>query len=311
MDTRTLTFDPTKFKPNDRINPHTGEIEEMAEYKTVQQKNRDLNFRELQIKKQNFYKYIKENIGQFYFQKYKELLQVVNNDTATAFRFLYLCCFADEQGNIVYDNNFMTKQEDFVKIFKSNSTKKIMRDLKNKNLIYKDGRKFYSINMNYFSLGLPKNIETNTCTRTFKDSIKDLYLKSSITEHKTLGYIVKLLPYVNFYNNVICLNVNNRGEEDVHPLNKQEIVKILSQNINTGYKVLDKLEKSLIANEPVILKVEGLSEEHFIINPKLFYSGNNKKELRGVIEQFDIVKNQYFKRKARKSINKRIAEKIG
>ena len=297
----TLTLDTERLMPNDFIDPHTGEVVSMAEYKTTKQNNRDINYTRQCIRKQTFYNFMEHTMGEFYFQKYEKLLKVLENDTATAFRFLYVCCFADGEGRIsLHEGEYLTKQEEFGQLFNSENAKKYVRDLMNRQLIYKDIIKIYRVNMDYFSLWLPKKVENNSVTRTFKDTIKYLYRISDSKEHKTLGYLVKLLPYVNRYSNTICFNTNKRGKDDIKPLSLQDIVNILTPGSQTGYSVFKKLSKTYVHDELILLKIVGGYEEFYVINPKLFYGSSDITELKGVIEQFEIAKNQNIKKKMTK-----------
>lgn len=285
-------------------NLETGEIVNIASYTTTDQADSE----DFSNKKKNecrkLYNTIQSEFGNFYFYQYKRLLTTLENDTATAFRFLYLCTFADKDGYIyTSENQKCTTYSDFIFIF--DRTKSTVTDfvkaLEKYKLVYKS-RECFIINSQYYAMNINSNSFKTNSVRAFNNAIRELYKDSNPKEHSVIGEVLKLVPYINIANNTLCWNIEDVHPDAIIPLTMQEIRHVLRPNSDYGRKITNKIENLYIKGEPVLGKFEATKGYQYIINPRLFYRGNNIYQLKGIMDQFDIAKGTY-KRK-RKKLNK-------
>lgn len=269
----------------------TGEVKEnVVSIITEEDRRRHKEYKN----KKEFQHYLHGKYGEFFFYKYDELLNTLNNQVATAFRFLYLCTFADKDNKIkVFSDMYAKKENDFMVIF--NKPRKTCSDfckaLKESELIYKDHNGIYRVNEHYYSRKIIDNDDfKHHCIRAFNIAIQELYQRINVTEHTFAGEFLKLIPFMNIYWNVLCeeKDIYNQDSNQIVPLTKQGIQEILRPNSDYGRKLYTKMEKYTIHDEPVLVKFVSGEVTQYIINPRLFYRGNNIKNLEGTINHVKI-----------------------
>jgi len=286
----------------------TGEILDVVSYRTKDQQDRNTKFRQKaeQMKKLN--KKIAHHCGGFFFYRYQDLLDVLDGDTATGFRFIYLCACATRDGYFIkYNNEFCRTQSDFTYIFDKtiDTVKKYIGKLESFGLIHKDD-KGYRLNPLYYYCSLnDDDDQKRNSARTFRSCVKELYNNSNPNEHSLMGELFKFVPYINIHNNVLCWNPEESDENYINPLTLSEIRAVIRENSKYSFELERKLETIMIKGEPVLGKFESVNECHFVINPRLLYRGNNPSRFQSLIDQFDVAKAQYFKKTQRRKMNGR------
>lgn len=288
------------------IDYDTGEIiTDVSRIITTSEDHKLSEYRRLQQKRENLRTMIEKHCGVFYFYRYDKLLEQLNDDTATAFRFLYLCACATKDGYIIkYDHEYCKIVEDFTYVFDKtkDTVRRYMEAMTDNNLIFKDDMG-YRLNPLFYSMGgMNDDFKRNTI-RTFNKAIKELYYNSNPKEHKMMGKLLKLVPYINIYNNVLCWDIYETDKQLIQPLDISEIRTILHSKNNYGYDVVNKIEDLFIKGEPVLGRFTSVGQTQYIINPRLFYRGNDAKDLKAIIDQFDIAKSRYQKKKMVKGEN--------
>lgn len=282
------------------IDYETGEIiDNVTRVVTESEEKRISEFKQLQQRRNNLRKLIEKHCGNFYFYRYDSLLDQLDDDTATGFRFLYLCACADAEGYFIkYKDEYCKTKDDFTYIFDRpvKTTRSYMTDMIKNKLVYKDA-KGYRLNPIFYSMGKIEKEFKHRSVRTFDKAIKELYYNSNPKEHKLIGHLLKLVPYINIYNNTICENIDCNDKKQIRPLNKTEIALLLQSNNTYGYTLLDKLMNVFIKGEPVIGLFTSMGQDQYRINPRLFYRGNDYRELQDLIDAFDIAKSQFIRKK--------------
>lgn len=282
------------------IDYETGEIiDNVTRVVTESEEKRISEFKQLQQRRNNLRKLIEKHCGNFYFYRYDSLLDQLDDDTATGFRFLYLCACADAEGYFIkYKDEYCKTKDDFTYIFDRpvKTTRSYMTDMIKNKLVYKDV-KGYRLNPIFYSMGKIEKEFKHRSVRTFDKAIKELYYNSNPKEHKLMGHLLKLVPYINIYNNTICENIDCNDKKQIRPLNKTEIALLLQSNNTYGYTLLDKLMNVFIKGEPVIGLFTSMGQDQYRINPRLFYRGNDYRELQDLIDAFDIAKSQFIRKK--------------
>lgn len=240
---------------------------------------------------------INELCGSFYFNFYKRLLGKVKPQHIT--RLLYLSCFMDYDNLIVSRKNngnkipvYESALADILNIGKTEfyNTKK---ELINNNLIIINNNKTVSINQTYCKKGeIMKNKKVEK-VRIFEDAIKELYEKATPKEHKTIGFLFELLPFISYKYNIVSHNPEQLIKEIIEPYSIRELCEIFEYKNITEFK--RKLEKLKIGGNPVVCinRIDG--KEFITINPKVYYKGARNiegiKELEGIIAIFESSKN--------------------
>jgi hypothetical protein len=140
--------------------------------------------------------------------------------------------------------------------------------------------------------------------RTFNNAIKELYNNSNPKEHGIMGQFIKLVPYINIYNNTLCTDIECTDTKEIIPLNKSEIANILEPNNTYGYTLLDKLMNIFIKGEPAMGLFISMGQYQYRINPRLFYRGNDYRNLQDLINSFDITKQQVIRKQKLKKMAK-------
>ena len=250
-------------------------------------------------KKDEFSKYINSNFGSFYFNNYMKLLKKLNNNTALLFRFLYLCTYADYDGYLKYGNysygvnhGYMT-EKDFDEVFKMSKAMitKLKKELYDNNLIIKskiDDRLI--INGSFYTRGELCLGDMLESSRVFDDGIKELYEKSNPREHKRIGVVIPLLPFLNKYHNILCNKPLERELKYIEPLTLREMCKIIGYDITNEDRLRKQLQNITVKNNPLVAYVSHAKAKFFVVNPALFYKGNCLDDLKGVINLFKVEK---------------------
>ena len=243
-------------------------------------------------KKQKSKNEIYENLGSFYFCHYKELLKK-GIEKQYLGRFIYLCTFLDFDDNYIHYGNSgkdLATEKDLKEILNLKDTifKETKKALIEYELITINEDKTITINKKYCKKGeIKSKKKLRESVRMIEKSIKELYEKAKPTEHIYLGLLVQLLPYVNYQHNIICENPNETEPTKVKPLTLRQLA------IKLGYKNSTDCKKDLLKlklngeNVAMIAETDTL-KRGVVINPYVYYKGDNIESLRGIINIFKI-----------------------
>lgn len=235
-----------------------------------------------------FKMYIDETCGNFYFNYYNkyEVNQYI-------FRYMYLCTYMNydgylEFGNAKTDDGRLVTKKDLMEILnlsERESYRTISYLIENK-LIIIDNDKYIKINSEVCVKGTIKT--KNEVVRMFNNAIREIYNNSLPKEHKKLALLIKLLPYVHFDKNVVCENPEEQYDEFIKPYSLTKIASLL------GYSSVQMLKKGLMGikvnNEPVVMISTINNKTMVVINPRIYYKGNNLEKVQGVMSLFRIAK---------------------
>lgn len=227
--------------------------------------------------------------GSYYFNNYEKLIKKL--DDGDLFRFVYLCAFMDYENRVKIgqgSNSFMTIN-DFQKTLglgKSESYN-TRNELINSGTLLSKNDIIY-INKKYCIKGkMPKSFKGG-CIRMFDEAIKYLYDNAKPKEHKKLGLLIKILPYINKQHNVVC---TNPLEEDISLIEAVSIP-ALCDIIGYSRSNASKLRKDLLAlrfSDKLVAMINETDNGKFLtINPSVYYGGNDIDKLEAIINLFNI-----------------------
>lgn len=238
--------------------------------------------------------FLQEEYGNFINTRYLSLLDKLDYDTATAFRFIYLCTYMNYDDGYIIWNNRKINDGYLIDIFKvnQNTITKIKKRLYEEELILKDDKGFIYVNADYCYRGdiINNKIYKKHYTRIFNNSIQELYNKSlDPREHKLLGKFILLLPYVNVYHNIICMNIKERDIEKLILPNSLQMDEILHVSSRNYIRQMSELLDIEIGGEPAVLIINHKNVRMYAINPRIYYGGTKLSDVKTL--------NEYFKAK--------------
>lgn len=279
------------------VNQGTGEIRDNVHeiIDDVRKKKKDNQVKGYEYYRDNILplpSLLQEEYGNFIHTRYHALLEKINYDTATAFRFIYLCTFMEYDTGYIIWKKHRIKSSSLIDLFNvsKNTMTKIRKALYDNELIRTDDEGFVAVNTEYSYRG---DINQNKsfkkqCTRIFNNSIQELYEKSGDSkEHKMIGKFILLLPYINVWHNIICLNPK---EKDIGKLilpNSSQLDKIFNISSRNSNRTLNELFEITVGGEKAMLMVtDKRSVKMYVVNPRIYYGGTNVNDLQETMGYF-------------------------
>ena len=282
-----------------------GEIHTDGVWKSYEDMSKE---QELKEKRRKYFNYMKEQnhlhiqfdmvFGEFYFINYIKLLSLINDDTALAFRYLYLCTYADKDGQLFYKGKPVL-HKDFRRILELNKNLngETTEKLENLGLIYNVGD-YYYVNLMYYirNQKLPNDFKGNS-SRMIDHGIQELYKQSTPRKHAMLGKLVPLLEYINKYNNILCTKdtVLEYDHKKIQPLTGVEICKICGRSPQNSDVFIKELRSFVIDRLPFVRRIVDDTEyklDCYIVNPYVVYMGSRNDHLEWTFKLFDL-KNKH------------------
>lgn len=147
------------------------------------------------------------------------------------------------------------------------------------------------INTSLFKYGKMEEIDMDkqTYTRMFNEKLLGLYHNTSKKGRKQIGMMIRLLPHINYRYNVLCKNPDAHIKEELQPLTWMDICDILGQDADsTVTRTKNSLMKLKVDDYSVIGQFITSDGYHLVINPKVYYSGNNLEDIKHLYTMFDM-----------------------
>lgn len=118
-------------------------------------------------------------------------------------------------------------------------------------------------------------------TRVYKGAVKRLYEGTPSTRHKYIGYIFKMLPYLNVKWNILCWNSTCEDLHEINPMTMREFCDEIGYDVSQAAKLRKVYSEILFTvNEhrerlcTFIPSDDGTGMRIFV-NPHIVYSGND------------------------------------
>lgn len=213
------------------------------------------------------------------------------------FRFIFMSTFLDYNNNLLVTRGIcntkrpITKHELMVKSKLNKKTfDRFWSNLIENNFVYEVEDKIY-LNPEYFIKGEVPKESSKEYSRIYIDTIKTLYNCSKPKNHRSLGYIMKLLPKMNYKTNFI---VHNPNEDEISKLVPYSLEEICSElHLSTHKKCMREFYKNL--NEATITvedktykvftKIQTDNKyDFYIINPLVTYKGKYMSDVYQMLE---------------------------
>lgn len=275
------------------INNENGEIIRddfnILELEDQQKKKETLEFLKI---KNDFENLIYDNMGNFYFNFYLSLPKI---DKQYIFRFIYLCTYLKYGDNrlmkrIKQNKYELIKVSDLMDLLKLGKTEynKTRKALEESNLIKINKDHNIVIDNKISFIGKVDKNNKQEYSRIFKESIQELYNNSTPREHKRLALFIELLPFIHYKYNIICKNPRCELMQDVEPFTIQELQKISGNGGKNITRFKNNLLNIMVGGQKAMMLVEDYEKKFFIVNPKIYYKGNDLEDLTYLINLFRI-----------------------
>lgn len=176
---------------------------------------------------------------------------------------LYLQCFIDYDGVIVNTNKSPMTKAQIRKALDVNRNLfgEFMAEMVRDELIYVDND-IYRINPAYHFKGAAEN---ERVIKAFTAKVRELYGEISA---KDLGFIYKLLPFIHYETNTVCIDPYETDVAKIQPLNKRQVGEISGM---TEKAVYSKIRRLKFGDQYVFAEVKIGNRQFYKLNPFVFY----------------------------------------
>ena len=250
--------------------------EQQRQYKERKEKEAERNLR----------RQSRNKLGNFYFAQSEKACFDVSPQTIT--RLIYLGTYLKYETRQLFKTQrepmkksdlpeILNLSKESIYIFWIATEGKYIREDANKNLFLSEH--FYRGNLKEYlrSSGKYKSFQ-----QIYIDAVRKLYRETPITKHNSLGYIFKMLPYINWEYNILCWNPSETELEKIDLMNLDELCKLV------GY---DKSQRSRLMRAFDSLNLECCGKKQrfctfvsgdyrsgtvrIFVNPHILYRGNS------------------------------------
>lgn len=233
------------------------------------------------------------SFGGFYFSCYKHLLKL-KLDKQYMFRFVYLCTLMNYENKIEFGNakgdNRLALEKDLQEILKLSKRETIntKNELIKHKLITINEDKTITINKKYSVKGNIDKRKLRGSVRVMEQGIQELYNKAKAIEHKKLGLLIEILPYVNFNYNILCHNPDESDKSKIKPMNLKELCSIVGYDEKNSTRLKNELLRIKVNDKSAIAITLIDQGQAISVNPYVYYKGNDMQSLKWLMILFDI-----------------------
>ena len=232
---------------------------------------------------------------------FKELEEKVpgNKNNIHIIRFMMLATCLTFGGKLFDDNRHRVKKSLLKNIWDTTSKNSINETyelLKECKYIYETEEGYIMINEEIVVKGAIKDFIKElkledgkyTYTRVFVDNLKDMYKGTEPKQRKQLANLFKALPYIHFKYNVFCSNPTETDEEKVNLLSWADLARLCGYEDKKNIARFKKDLMSLnISDHTVVGEFEARGVKMILVNPKIYYGGNNLNDVEDLQRLFD------------------------
>jgi hypothetical protein len=112
-------------------------------------------------------------------------------------------------------------------------------------------------------------------TRLFRKTVRELYEKYTGRKTIQLAIIYAVLPFLNFDTNVVCFNPKETDEDEIQPMNLENLAALL--HYQDTHKLKRALESVKIDGQPVFWLPQNVHDKRhrrIIVNPRIVFAGS-------------------------------------
>lgn len=189
-------------------------------------------------------------------------------------RFIRLCCTTNYDNILSERNNKKIYKNDLPKVLqiKPTALNKTILALQQNGLIEIKDDIIY-ISKNYCVKG--KVNETTDNQRSaiciYSNAFQTIYNQSTPSQHKTIGKILSLIPYMNTHNNIICEDTKTNDYDKCSPFTQSKLMQAIGLDYTHSSRFLKDSNQIRFMDMPLLIKRKssknGIYE--FMLNPNV------------------------------------------
>lgn len=229
-----------------------------------------------------------EPLGAFFFIPVEECFNDISPETVT--RLIYLNTFTKYNSNsLMLTQRTPMRYKDLASVMNvSKSTVTRFWNEAYPHYLTMQGDNLIFTNKDIFKKGFLKRKKEYTDYQKFYiDGIRKLYNSTSKSNHKHLGYLFKLLPYINLEYNLVCHNPKEKILDNVELMSMKEFCNQIKYDVT-------HLDRLLYIYRNIYFEVNGHKERFctmiydgiekqnakIFINPHILYCGSNYEQVK-------------------------------
>lgn len=191
-------------------------------------------------------------------------------------RLMYLATYMDYDNILRAGNNTLMTKRSMQKCLrlKDDTFRNFYKDCIDAKLIqYKEDK--YFLNQSVFKRGriTQEQAKNDNTMFLYHKGIREIYENSKISEHKILGYVFLVIPYVNQTFNVICKNPKEESFQEMECLDWNDVGDILQINAIRNLKM--KFKRFTVGGQYIFVDASTDSKSFIFVNPQIYYTGKN------------------------------------
>lgn len=303
------------------IDYETGElIDDNFKISTFEDRIRARTFHERNLASEEFKEYQSKELGDFVFFIFKNIdkLTEILNDSELV-RYIYIGTYVKNDGLLKMDNNLSHINKDKLKELLNTSTrtfknfydKLIFAGLLTEEKFVKyeliDGKSVevgedetrlrLKINFEYTYKGRLSEYKRFTgskmtrYTRLYVNKIRELYINTDGRSIRKLSIAYKLLPFISWKHNILCLNPEECDHKMLQLLTLGDIMKYLGYDKSNVTRFKSDFYSLRSNNDYIFMSLQKGTPDYLqsiiAVNPKFMYGGNDISEVEWLIKSFD------------------------
>ena len=230
--------------------------------------------------------------NKYFFTAQKETFSPISPESVA--RLIYLCSFLGyETGALRLTERSPISKKDLPKILGLSKRTVDHFLLEAADYIWEDNDHNIIVDDTIFYRGKLSRTNYSPFQVLYIDTVRSLYTNTPSSQHRKLGYIFKMLPYLNFEYNILCHNPEETSLDKILPMTVAEFCD------TSGYD-LRKASRLRREYSRITFDIDG-EREHFcmfvydgvntqnariIINPKVIYNGSHMADVQVLATYF-------------------------
>lgn len=136
------------------------------------------------------------------------------------------------------------------------------------------------LNDELFQYGRIKELNENRM-RLFCGAVRRLYVRCQPRQHKLLGYIFRMIPFVSKEYNIVCLNPEESDVNMIRPMTLECFCRYIEYDTSNARRLLQDILSVKIDGQQLVKYVSDgkLNTSYLVVNPRAYYAGYHTAEL--------------------------------
>ncbi|MBE6845447.1 MAG: hypothetical protein E7508_07030 [Ruminococcus sp.] len=203
----------------------------------------------------------------------------------TVTRLIYLSTWLEYDSNYLkVGSNTMTKSKmQELLMLKPTMFKQFFNEVTESGYLIEDGDG-YRLNENAFKKGkinLDGSLSDSRFVKVYIRYIRELYRATPQNKHVHLGYVFKMIPYINLEHNIVCHNPLEKNFKKVIPMTVGEFCEAIDYDVSNASRLLRSFEEITFNADGYQYHFCGYkwrykkTDMKIFVNPLIFFAGND------------------------------------